>query len=133
MKNTRWSAAILAALTAAALDERSRAATGRAMTIDDLITAVRVADPQLSPDGRTVVFTRTVTDGKTGKRNADIWTVPADGSAPPREFVGGSSSDTTARFLPDSRQVAFISARDGAPQVYVTDGGSSPRKITDLA
>jgi dipeptidyl aminopeptidase/acylaminoacyl peptidase len=32
------------------------------MTIDDLIGAVRIADPQLSPDGRTVVFVRTTTD-----------------------------------------------------------------------
>ena len=32
------------------------AQSGRAMTIDDLIGAVRVADPQLSPDGRTVAL-----------------------------------------------------------------------------
>ena len=52
---------------------------GRAMTIDDLIGAVRVADPQLSPDGRTVAYVRTTTDLKSGRRNADLWVVPADG------------------------------------------------------
>ena len=48
------------------------------MTIQDLLGAVRIADPQLSPDGKTVVFVRTTTDVATGKRNADIWSVPAD-------------------------------------------------------
>ena len=51
----------------------------RPMTIDDLIGAVRVTDPQLSPDGRRVAFVRTTTDVKSGKRNADIWVVPAEG------------------------------------------------------
>src|SRR5690349_12215062 len=52
----------------------------RAMTIEDLIVAPRLADPQLSPDGRIVLYTQTATDGKTGRRNADIWSVPADGN-----------------------------------------------------
>ena len=47
-----------------------RAAAGRAMTIDDLLAAVRVTDPQLSPDGSRVLFVRTTTDLKTGKRLA---------------------------------------------------------------
>jgi dipeptidyl aminopeptidase/acylaminoacyl peptidase len=111
-----------------------RAASGRAMTIDDLITAVRVSDPQLSADGTRVLFVRTTTDGKTGKRNADIWTVPADGSAAPKEFVGGDSSDNTPRYSPDGRRVAFLSTRDGAPQIYVADAnGSGARKVTNLS
>src|SRR5438046_7026116 len=60
----------------------SNAQTKRAMTIDDLITAVRVSDPQVSPDGKRVLYTRTTTELQTGKRNSDIWVVPADGSAP---------------------------------------------------
>jgi hypothetical protein len=50
----------------------------RAMTIDDLITAVRVSDPQMSADGKRVAFTRTTTDLQSGKRNSDIWVVPSD-------------------------------------------------------
>ena len=53
----------------------------RAMSITDLLTAIRVGDPQVSPDGSRVLFVRTTTDLSSGKRNADIWTVPADGSA----------------------------------------------------
>lgn len=111
-----------------------RAAAGRAMTIDDLITAVRVADPQLSPDGTRALFVRTTTDGKSGKRNADIWSVPADGSAAPKELIGGGSSENTPRYAPDGRRIAFISSRDGAPQIYVADAnGGGVRKVTNLA
>ena len=56
----------------------------RPMAIGDLITAIRVGDPQLSPDGRQVLFVRTTTDSATGKRNADIWVVASDGSGQPR-------------------------------------------------
>ena len=104
------------------------------MTIDDLISAVRVSDPQLSPDNRTVLYVRTTTDGKTGKRNTDIYAVAADGSAAPKELVGGDKTENTPRFSPDGTKVAFISTRDGAPQVYLADAdGSGVKKITDLA
>jgi dipeptidyl aminopeptidase/acylaminoacyl peptidase len=109
-------------------------AAGRAMTIDDVIAAVRVSDPQLSPDGRTVLFGRTVTDGKTGKRNADIYAVASDGRGTPKALISGDKAENTARFSPDGKKIAFISTRDGAPQVYVADAdGASVKKVTDLA
>jgi len=111
-----------------------RAAAGRAMTIDDLLAAVRVTDPQLSPDGTRVLFVRTTTDLKTGKRNSDIWSVAADGSSAARELIGGDTSENTPRFAQDGKQVAFISSRDGAAQVYIADAtGGNLRKITALA
>ena len=109
------------------------AQSGRAMTIDDLIGAVRVADPQLSPDGRTVVYVRTTTDLKSGRRNADLWAVPAEGGAA-KELIGGDKSENTPRWSPSGKQLAFISTRDGDPQVFVADAdGSSVRRITELA
>jgi len=103
------------------------------MTIADLITAIRVGDPQVSPDGRRVVFVRTTTDPVTGKRNADIWVVAADGSGHPRPLIAGSGGDDTPRFLADGR-IAFISGRSGTPQVYLADGaGRHVRAVTRLS
>ncbi len=105
----------------------------RPMTVENLLAAVRVGDPQLSPDGRRVLFTRTTTDPASGRRNADIWTVPSDGSASPHLFLGGPKADDTPRFLPNGG-VAFMSSRDGATQVYVADAdGGNVRAITHLA
>src|SRR5437016_14564374 len=64
------------------LASSSFAQTKRPMTVDDLITAIRVSEPRVSPDGKQVVFTRTATALDSGRSNADIWTVPGEGSAP---------------------------------------------------
>jgi len=131
----RCAFALVAALAIAIGSQSSgRAASGRPMAIDDLITAIRVSDPQLSPDGTRVLFVRTTTDGKTGERNADIWSVAADGASGAKELIGGESSENTPRYSPDGRRIAFISSRDGAPQVYVADAnGGGARKVTNLS
>ncbi len=104
------------------------------MTLDDLIGAVRIGDPQLAPDGRTVAFVRTTTELDSGRRNADIWSVPSDGSGPPGALVAGDKSESTPRLSPDGKRLAFISTRDGAPQVYLAGvDGSGVKKLTGLA
>jgi dipeptidyl aminopeptidase/acylaminoacyl peptidase len=134
MNFTTAGAITLAVYAALTVQASGRVAAGRAMTIDDLITAVRVAEPQLSPDGGTVAFVRTVTDGKTGARNADIWSIAADGSGEPKLLIGGDKTDNSPRFSKNGRTLAFISTRDGTPQVYVASpDGSGVRKLTNLA
>ena len=74
----------------------SYAQTKRTMTVDDLITTVRVNDPQISPDGKHVLFTRTTTALDSGRRNPDIWIVPSDGSAPARPSSPGTAPARTS-------------------------------------
>jgi dipeptidyl aminopeptidase/acylaminoacyl peptidase len=111
----------------------SPAAAARPMTIQDLLTAVRVSDPQLSPDGRLVAFVRTTTDPATGQRNPDIWVVPADGTAGPRLLIGGPKSDNTPRWSPDGRHLAFISTRSSGGDLFLADAdGNNIRQVTKL-
>ena len=110
------------------------AAAGRPLTISDLLTAVRVTEMQLSPDGRSVAFVRTTTNEQTGRRNADIWVVPADGAAAPRLLFGGESSELTPTWSPDSQRIAFVSTRGGSAQVWIAAAaGGEPRQVTKLA
>ncbi len=105
----------------------------RAMTVEDLIVAPRIADPRLSPDGKTVLFVRTTTDGKTGARNADVFAVAADGTSEPKALLEGSKSENTPRWSPDGKRIAFLSNRDGATQIYVADAdGGNVKKVTAL-
>src|SRR5215471_2046367 len=101
------------------------AQAGRPMTIRDLITAVRITDPQVSPDGKSVAYVRTTTDPASGKRNADIWLASADQEASGKPFIAGDKSEMTPRWSPDGKHVAFIATRDGDPQVYVADGAGA--------
>ena len=130
----RLTTVILAALAAVTLQTSGRAAAGRAMTIDDLIAAVRVADPQLSPDGRTVAFVRTTTDGKTGARNADIWAVPADGIERAEAADRRREEREHAAVLAGRRaaRVHLVTRRRSAGLCRRADG-SNVRKLTSLA
>lgn len=121
---------VMAAIGAGALAAQAL----RAMTIQDLLVAVRVGDPQLSPDGRTVLYVRTTTDPKTYKRNADIYRTMTDAGAAPALLIGGDKSENTPRWFPDGKSIAFISSRDGDPQVFVADAsGGNVRKITNVS
>src|SRR5262245_49998954 len=107
---------VVVALMLAATGPRGQAQVPRPMALDDLLAASRWTAPTPSPHGRLVAYVRTTTDLRTGRRNGDIYVVPSDGSAAPKLFAGGTASESTPQFSPDSRQIAFISARDGGPQ-----------------
>src|SRR6185503_2969175 len=93
------------AICATAMTVSSQQTAGRAMKIDDLIGAIRVTDPQLTPDGGRVAFVRTTTDLKTGERNADIWSVPADGSSAPTALIVAQQPANTPRLPPEGRHL----------------------------
>jgi dipeptidyl aminopeptidase/acylaminoacyl peptidase len=101
-------------------------------TAKDLHSLKRLADPQLSPDGRWILYQETSIDlGKS--RNTDLFLVPAGGGAS-RALTSHPRSDSQGRFSKDGSQIAFLSSRDGAPQVYVLDlGGGEPRRVTNLS
>ena len=94
----------------------------------------RLADPQLSPDGRWVAYQATDVDLDAGTRNTDIWVVAADGTSPPRRLTDHAAADTRPRWSPDGRRIAFVSTRDGASQVHVVPAaGGAARRVTSLA
>ena len=126
MRLSRLLPAVFACLSASAW-------AARPMTLQDLLTAIRVTEPQLSPDGKWVAYVRTTTDVGAGKRNGDLWLRPADGSGEPRQLTRSEKSDSAPRFSPDGRSIAFLSSRDGAPQVYLLPlAGGEARKLTSL-
>src|SRR6188768_549780 len=101
-------------------------------TAKDLHSLKRLADPQLSPDGKWVLYQETSIElGKS--RNTDLFLVPASGGAP-RAITSHPRSDSHGRFSKDGARIAFLSARDGAPQVYVLDlAGGEARRVTNLS
>ena len=52
----------------------------RPMTLVDLLNIPRVADPQISPDGRAITFLQTTPDWKANRRVAHLWRINMDGT-----------------------------------------------------
>jgi len=103
----------------------------RPMTLDDIIAMRAVSDPQLSPDGRTVAFVVTQADMKANFRNSDLWIVSTDGGAP-QQLTRGPKRDDQPLWSPDGRNIAFISDRDGKPQIYlISPSAGEAYKLTD--
>jgi dipeptidyl aminopeptidase/acylaminoacyl peptidase len=105
------------------------------MAPQDVYDLAWAGDPRLSPEGRTVAFVRVRIDKDANEYRSNIWTVPVDGSAAPRQLTFGSRRDAEPRWSPDGSSLAFTSKRDGETmQLYVIplrEGGEA-RKLSDL-
>jgi dipeptidyl aminopeptidase/acylaminoacyl peptidase len=111
----------------------------RAITEKDLFAFVWVANPQLSPDGKRVAFTRVNVDEKRTGYETSIWTVAMDGSDLPVRMTNGKH-DAAPRWSPDGKQIAFIRSGDKdesgkakPPQIALLSlEGGEARTLTDL-
>ncbi|MFN2627050.1 MAG: prolyl oligopeptidase family serine peptidase [Gaiellaceae bacterium] len=101
------------------------------MTPEDLYELTGVADPRLDPSGRTVAFVVTSLLREPNDYGGSIWLVPADGSAPPRQFTHAEKRDGSPRWSPDGTRLAFVAKRGStkAAQLYViqVEGGEAHR------
>lgn len=104
------------------------------MTPNDLYSIAWLGECDISPDGSLVAFPVTRMDRESDSYKSSVWVVPADGSTPPRQFTAGEKRDTSPRFSPDGKWLAFVSERgEKKPQLYVmpTSAGEA-RCLTDL-
>ncbi|MEO7651410.1 MAG: prolyl oligopeptidase family serine peptidase, partial [Bryobacteraceae bacterium] len=101
--------------------------------VQALMKIARISDPQISPDGRTVVFTAQTIDIENNKRPKRIYTVSVDGGTP-RAVSPAEASCERARWSPDSRRLAFVSDQGGSSQIWIMDaGGGSARQVTNVS
>ncbi|MDE3056659.1 MAG: S9 family peptidase [Bacteroidota bacterium] len=101
-----------------------------AITFDDLFGFGRVTDPQISPDGKWIAYTVAYFSKETNGGNSDIWLVSINGGQA-RQLTDSPKSDGSPRWLPDGRTIAFISSRNGAPQIFTMQIDSNGTAIGD--
>ncbi|MCI0524991.1 MAG: S9 family peptidase [Acidobacteria bacterium] len=99
----------------------SAQSTPNKLTIQDIFNLETVSDPQISPDGRRIIYVRHFTDIMSDKRCSNLWIINFDGTDH-RPLTTGNFNDTSPRWAPDGKQIIYISNRDQAtgspPQIY---------------
>jgi dipeptidyl aminopeptidase/acylaminoacyl peptidase len=105
------------------------AQTKRPMTLVDLLEVPNVGDPQVSNDGRQLLYVVRRVDWKSNRRIAHIYRINTDGTGPV-QLTFGDAGESAPRWSPDGKRIAFAAVRPDAPglQIYVMDNdGGEPR------
>jgi dipeptidyl aminopeptidase/acylaminoacyl peptidase len=126
-------ATVAAVLAASALP--LAAADKRPMKVEDLYAFKRVAAPQISPDGKSVVYQVTTVSLDENKSSTALWVAATDGKTPPKQLLDPKGKkDTAPRWSPDGKTVLFESNRSGTGQLWtVSADGGEPKQLTDLS
>src|SRR5260221_412873 len=127
-----WVAAIIAAVALVAGTIAASRLLARRTDLDAGPEVLRltnnIADdrqPDVSPDGRRIVF---VTNRDGGK--GEIYVMDADGGNP-RDLTQNPANDDTPAWSPDGRRIAFQSDRRGPIELFVMDAdGGHPTPLT---
>ena len=96
----------------------------------------RCGSPTLSPDGDWVAFTVSAMDVDVDRSDTDVYMASTvDLGAEALRLTTSDRSETSPRWSPDGRYLAFLSSRDGdLTQVWLLDrrGGEATR-LTEYA
>jgi dipeptidyl aminopeptidase/acylaminoacyl peptidase len=84
----------------------------RVLMPDDVYALKSVGDPRISPDGRLVAYTVKAYQRKEDGADTDVYMVPLAGGEPLR-LTASPKPETSPRWSPDGRYLAFLSGREG--------------------
>ena len=94
-----------------------------------------VDDPELSPDGKWVVYILTEADTSEDKYDENIWMTATDGSGAV-QLTYTDADETQPKWSPDNKWISFLSGRQKAKektQFWLMDRrGGEAKQVTDL-
>ena len=127
MKNKNIFVALFVALY---LLTSASAQDSKKLTLDLFLDWEYALNPQISPDGSQIIYTRRWTDKVNDKYENDIWIVNADGTRN-RFLIKGASPV----FSPDGKRIAYVApGQPAGTQIYVKwlDAADIGTQITRL-
>lgn len=91
------------------------------------------SDPQIAPDGQSIIYVRNFKDIMTDANRSNLWTINTDGTEH-RPLTTGMENDRSPRWSPDGKKLVYLSAKEDRTQLYLhwMDNGMESR-LSNLA
>ena len=77
-----------------------------------------VGSPNISPDGKQIIFTRGWVDKMNDRQASNLWIADSNGERI-RELTHGNWRDSSPVWSPNGEKIAFLSDKDGTSQIHV--------------
>ncbi|MDP4206935.1 MAG: S9 family peptidase [Bacteroidota bacterium] len=102
------------------------------MTPEVLWSFGRVSEPEVSPDGKLLLYGVTYFNIPENKSYRDLYVVPIEGGQP-RQITNTQEKEAGALWRPDGQKIGFLSAKSGDMQLWEIDpDGANARQVSSI-
>ncbi len=102
------------------------------MTPEVLWAFGRVSDPQISPDGKTVMYGVSYYSVEQNKGNRELYSVGVNGEGS-KQLTRSRKSEFNAVWRPDGKKIGFLTSESGSVQLWeMNPDGTGRRQISQI-
>jgi dipeptidyl aminopeptidase/acylaminoacyl peptidase len=95
----------------------------------------QVSDPQISPDGKQIVYCVRHYNLSENKGVTNLYLIPSSGEALPVKLTDEQGSESNPRWSADGKAIRFISDRSGTAQIWeiaLSDKNLAAKQLSDV-